>query len=170
MQKRTDGVADADGGKSEGLDCAAVRDQLPVQLSRAFSGPSGTAESEVRAHLEGCAGCRAEAAFLERLRVARPEPPASLAPNVLDRLDAARRDARRPVRVAWGLSAAAVVVLALGVGVLWTGDSAQESVWSLALDHPSAVWHDDDWVVAGEPVLEALSDDALRTLLREMEP
>ncbi len=144
--------------------CAEVRDFLPLISEREVP-------SEVGAHLDGCAECSAEAEFVSRVASLRPDPPASILPSVLAR--AARRPplgGSRRRNVSWGLSAAAVVVLALGVGVLWDSQPEADSVWTLALDPEPATWYGDEWMVAGGPVPEALTDDVLSALLEEMDP
>lgn len=82
-------------------------------------------EASVRAHVAGCADCRAELAVLERVdpwlaRVAAPEPSARLADALRARIAAEAPPARRrwlapPVAVAT-LAAAAALALYFGVG------------------------------------------------------
>ena len=147
------------------LSCAEVRDLLPLASSRAGQGLDLT---DVEDHVSGCEECRAEAEFVARLWEARPEPPASILESVLEGATSARVDRPRWQTSVWGLSAAAVAVIALGVGVFW--DSApDDSLWTLALEPEPTEWYGDEWMVAGGPVPEALSDDVLRALLEEMD-
>ena len=72
----------------------------------------------------------------------------------------------------WALSAAAVVILALGTSILWNGgdgDMVQDptAVASQELLPESWLW--DDGMVAGAPVFDGLSDEDLEALLEELE-
>jgi hypothetical protein len=69
------------------------------------------------------------------------------------------------------MKAAAVVLLALGIGTLLRPEAVEEPTWALALETDAAVeWYGQEWMVAGEAQLEALTDDQLRALLAELEP
>lgn len=150
------------------ISCAEARDLLPLR------DPVDARRPEVEAHLEGCPDCAAEAAFVARIRGLRPEPPATILSGVVERarLEAEPMHPRwgRPRwrTVVWTLSAAAVAGLSIGIGVLL--DRGTESFWRLALEAEPAVWYGDEWVVAGGPVPEALSDELLMALLEEMDP
>jgi hypothetical protein len=65
---------------------------------------------------------------------------------------------------------AAAAVAALGFGLFAVTRSGFDPLWSLALDSEPAAWYGEDWIVAGGPVPEALSDDQLLLLLEEMDP
>lgn len=158
-------------GPTGPVDCAWVSDRLPLRGTGVMAGEE---EARLEEHLSACAECGAQAEFVARLQGARSEPPALLAQTVLARHSQRQRQRRR--RPAWSfaglsLSAAAVAVAALGIGVLWHRSPGSDSMWEMALDPeaPSA-WYGEEWLVAGGPMLEALSDDDLRTLLSEMEP
>jgi anti-sigma factor RsiW len=146
--------------------CGWVRDLLPLRRS----GAGDPRFAEVEGHLAGCADCRAEAEFVDRLRQARPEPPAGLVEATLKRYAERPRGSVRKLR--WGgplgVSAAAVVA-ALGLGLFAMTRSAADPLWSLALDSEPAAWYGEEWIVAGGPVPEALSDDELLLLLEEMD-
>ena len=151
------------------VSCAEARDRLPL------CGPGDARPAELAAHLEGCPDCAAEAGFVARMRETRPEPPATILSGVLER---ARLEAepthprwgRRPRwrDVAWALPAAAAVVLFIGIEIL--SNPGPEPPWSLALEAEPEIWYGDEWVVAGGPVPEALSDELLMALLEEMDP
>lgn len=150
------------------ISCAEVRDLLPLR------DPADAGHPGLEEHLGGCPECAAEARFVGWMRALRPEPPATILTGVLERArdeataGAARRD-RRPTRaVAWMLAAAAAAGLAFGIGFL--PDSGADPVWRIALDPEPAIWYGDEWVVAGGPVPDALSDELLMALLEEMEP
>jgi len=82
-------------------------------------------EPVVREHLESCVVCRAEVADLERLIATRreemladePEWEAS-AKQIMDRLPAAASTERRPKWLRPVLAVAAVLVMAVGLGIL----------------------------------------------------
>ncbi len=158
---------DTFGGAAFGLpaECGQTRDLLPL-----WSAGSGDPHLRgVEAHLASCADCRAEAELVQRLRTARPEPPAGLARDILDRHAEARRAVRRsrwgaPV----GLSAAAVAA-ALAVGLFASARIGTDPVWDLALDPEPSAWYGEEWLIAGGPVPDALPDDVLQLLLQEME-
>jgi predicted anti-sigma-YlaC factor YlaD len=108
----------------------ALREQLGVY---ALGGGDPAERAAVRAHLDGCAACRAELAELAPVaaRLADvdpdrldelPAPPPGLGAAVLARIAAesgARTAGRRPQRRGWALAAvAAVAAAAFGVGWL----------------------------------------------------
>ena len=150
------------------ISCAEVRDLLPLR------DPADAGHPRLEEHLGGCPECAAEARFVGWMRALRPEPPAAILTGVLERArdevaaGGARRD-RRPSRaLAWTLAAAAAAGLAFGIGFL--SDRSADPVWRIALDAEPAIWYGDEWVVAGGPVPDALSDELLMALLEEMDP
>ncbi len=150
------------------VSCTEARDRLPLP------GPVDRKAAELAAHLEECPDCAAEARFVAWVRELRPEPPATILSGVLERarleaeLTHPRWGRHRWRAVAWALSVAAVVALSIGIGFL--ANPGAEQLWSLALESEPEIWYGDEWVVAGGPVPEALSDDLLMTLLQEMDP
>lgn len=160
--------------------CGPVRERLPLLHGPAAPPP------EVAEHLALCAECAAEAAFIGRLREARPEPPSGLAARIvahalLDHAEAVpgvtplRPRGRRPVAESgWWTSsaaAAALLVLALGVGVVTRGvGSAPESGFLAFLEDSPDGWSGSEWFVAGAPFLEGVSDETLALLAAEMQP
>ena len=150
------------------VSCAEVRDLLPLR------DPAGAGHPGLEEHLGACPECAGEARFVGWMRGLRPEPPAAILAGVLERARdeaaaaSARRDRRPPRAVAWTLAAAAAAGLAFGIGFL--ADRGADPVWRIALDPEPAIWYGDDWVVAGGPVPDALSDELLMALLEEMEP
>lgn len=156
--------------------CSEARERLPDHVTGRLS------DEELRRsddHLRACSGCAAEAELLEALLGSRAEPPPGLASRIRgavlhDRTPggAAPGDApsRGPGR-GW-LAAAAGLVLALGLGLLWqevVPGPAEGPLARVALDPVPETWMDDEAVVAGAPVLDDLDDDALLALLEEME-
>lgn len=152
------------------MTCEELADRLPDWAA----GRLGDAEHAlVAAHVAVCDDCSAQGSVLGALFAARPEAPAGLAERIA-RAQAhavpeagANRSWRRP---AWVLSAAAVLVLAVGTTVLLR-DPQMIEVVSVLGEVPleeSQVWIADDGAVAGAPVLDDLSDEALATLLEEL--
>jgi predicted anti-sigma-YlaC factor YlaD len=147
--------------------CGWVRDLLPLR-------GSGIADVQLAAeldeHLADCAECRAEAEFVDRLRRARPEPPAGLVEATLERYVERPRVSARKLRWGGPFGVSAAVVAALGFGLFALSESANDPLWGLALDPEPTAWYGEEWIVAGGPVPEALSDDQLLLLLEEMDP
>ena len=155
------------------MTCQELVDRLPDWTS----GRLGDAESAlVAAHVAECDDCSAQASVLGALFAARPEAPAGLAERIAHAARAqahavpgagTKRPWRRP---AWALSAAAVLVLVVGTTLLLEGPQMIEvaSVLGEVPLEESQVWIADDGAVAGAPVLDDLSDEALATLLEEL--
>ncbi len=166
------------------LDCADVVEALPLHLlgsgeTGPAGAPRGPSPSAVVAHLDSCAPCAAEHRFLAVAVGTRPHPPHDLGLRILTRALAEgvatplragpaspTVHARAPQRfLSWsGTAAAAVLVLAFGIGLVargtgGTGDG--EPVLLAALEDGSYGWWGDEWMVAGAPYLEGLSDETL---------
>src|SRR5688500_13566703 len=143
-------------------DCGAVRELIPDLVAARLLAADAV---RVQRHVQTCADCRAELKIVSLLHATRAEAPAGL-------LDRIARDAaeRRPARTWWGISAAAIAALALGIGVVSNDASAPSS------EVPAFVreaeegesWLSDDGLVAGAPALYDLSDEALLELLDEL--
>jgi len=144
--------------------CARVRELLPLEPSGALS---SSELQEVAEHLAECDACREEAALLALLRRVRPASPDILVPLILKKVEAAARQRRQ--RKAWGLRAAAAVILALGVGAFWNSRSASmgDDMWSMALheDQVAMSWSGGEWISAGQPLWDELPDEVLLALL-----
>ena len=155
------------------MTCQELADRLPDWAS----GRLDDAESAlVAAHVAGCDDCSAQASVLGALFATRPEAPSGLAERIVHaaRVQAhalpgavTKRAWRRP---AWALSAAALLVLAVGTTILLRAPQMIEvaSVLGEVPLEESQVWIADDGAVAGAPVLDDLSDEALATLLEEL--
>jgi len=145
-------------------DCGTIREYLPDFAA----GRLGVDEANaVEAHLPTCAECRAELELIQMLLAAPPVVPAALADQVTTAVRTSRRPTRRPW---WGISAAAVAALALGIGV---STDRPEAIDGPVPDFASEteegeVWLSDDGLLAGEPSLDGLSDEALMELLEEL--
>lgn len=146
-----------------GSACDRVRERIPDHVAGRLPAEEAT---EVALHLEGCDECQAESGLVTLLFQARPEVPPGLAERVRE---AARR--RGTVRHPWwGLAAAAVAALALGIGVSSRGlDSRLEvPVYVAEADDQEPLWLSDDGLIAGAPALDGLSEEELVRLLEEM--
>jgi anti-sigma factor RsiW len=145
-------------------DCGSIRELLPdLAAGRRPAGDAGS----LHAHLADCADCRAELELVRALFAQRAAPPAGLALRVVA---AVRRDGARSTRPWWGLTAAAVAALALGIGI------ASEPSATARLDVPGyaqeteegVVWSSEDGLVAGAPLWDDLTDEGLEQLLNEL--
>lgn len=166
-----------------------IRDMLPDQVAGRLDAERARRVEEAVAGDEELA---AEAALLEAVLAARAEPPPGLEARIRE---AVRRDRALAVETGdetagmsvpqraggssavrwavprWALAAAAVLVLALGTLEVVErrdaapGDSGLERV---ALEDAPSPWASDDAIVAGAPVFDELSDEALASLLEEL--
>jgi anti-sigma factor RsiW len=154
--------------------CETFRDLLPERVLGLLPAAQ---EAEMEAHLASCPGCRREAEVVEALYQARPQPPEALAARiharVREEMAVVEKGGLLPSWLpSWALPAAAVVVLALGTGILMegrtpevTGDPLQVAVQESAPEE----WLWDDGMVAGAPVFEDLTEEELSALLEEFE-
>ena len=145
------------------IGCERARELIPLLAV-------GTLESSDRtsaeAHLTQCGECRQEADLARLLFATRPAPPEGMAERITA---AVQRQGRTVHRAWWGLSAAAVAVLALGIGVLSNGEVTPITVPVYAAETgQSGLWLSDDGFIAGAPSFDALSDEALEQLLDEL--
>lgn len=146
--------------------CDTARELIPDLAGGRLSAAEGAG---VRAHLETCAECRAEAQLARLLFAGRPQVPVALASRVRTAVHAGRRPTRNPW---WGVAAAAVAVLAVGIGV---GSRRIKNTGTPVPGYvaegtaPTSSWLNDDGMVAGAPALQGLSNDALQTLLEELD-
>jgi len=173
----------------KGPDCEIIRDLLPDFGAGSIAGEEG---GMVEAHLGSCPDCRRELEVILALREARPEVP----PEVEARIQARVREEMTGDRTAgagevpgetagiipilgrlrlipvWAQSAAAVVILALGVSAIWNArdpDLAQDPTVVASQELLPEAWLWDDGMVAGAPVFDGLSDEDLEALLEEFE-
>lgn len=156
-----------------------VKDLLPDWIAGRLTEPRAGQVERVVATDEELA---AEARFLRRVAAARPEPPADLTERIVQAVhddalisaSGARTSAagRRLVTVGWlarsAVAAAALVVLALGIERWGVPGAGRAPLDQLALEDTSSPWVAEDGFVAGAPVLDDLSDEALASLLEEL--
>ena len=149
----------------KGTTCQELADRLPDWVSGRLT---ETAGALVSAHVSGCDDCSAQADILAALFAARPEAPSGLAQSITAAVGGqARGSWSRP---AWVLSAAALLVLAVGTTLMMGAPQLMDEASALGevTLEESQVWISDDAAVAGAPVLDDLSDEALATLLEEL--
>lgn len=146
------------------MDCATAREMIPDVAGGRLDAADTRA---VERHASSCGDCRAELALARLLYASRASAPEGLRDQLVRANRRERRSIRRPW---WGISAAAVAALALGIGI--TSRPAQEEprtdVADAALE--TELWLGEDGFLAGAPVLEALSDEALTDLLEDLTP
>jgi len=142
--------------------CGDVRELIPDLVAGRL--PAAEA-ARVNGHVKTCTDCRAELDLVRLLHATRAEVPAGL----LDRITRASI-ARRPARTWWGISAAAIAALALGIGIVSDDASAPGAEVPVFVREAEEgeIWLSDDGLVAGAPALDDLSDEALLELLDEL--
>ena len=144
--------------------CEVVREMIPDH----GAGRLGADESAlVEAHMAGCDECRLELELVGLVLASTAAVPDGLA----GRVDAAWKGRGTPRhRRWWGLSAAAVAALALGINMTSTGtDPVELLVPGYAYEvEEGDLWLSDDGVIAGAATLDGLSDEALAQLLEEL--
>lgn len=144
--------------------CGTARELIPDFVGSRLS-PSEV--EVVERHVASCGDCVAELRLARAILVGRPAAPDGLLESLLRSV---RQTRRQPVRPWWGVAAAAVAALALGIGL------SSDTSYDASLDVPGFayemdegdVWLSDDGLVAGAPLFDGLSDDALLELLDEL--
>jgi len=158
-------------------DCETIRDLLPEWVAEALSPEEA---DTVETHLTSCRHCSQESELVLALRDSRPQAPTGLDARIQARIreefEAKPAFNPRPRALTWAptwaLSAAAVVILALGIGVIWNPgdpDFVQDPIEVASLEPLPEAWLWDDGMVAGAPVFDGLSDEDLEALLEEFE-
>ena len=142
--------------------CGTVRELIPAFVAGRLAAPE---TALVKDHVPACLDCAAELDLVRLLYASRVEAP----PTLLERVTRSVAS-RRPARTWWGVSAAAIAALALGIG------SVSDRASDPTLDVPAfareaeegEIWLSDDGLVAGAPAFDDLSDEALLQLLDEL--
>lgn len=145
--------------------CDTIRELLPDYVGGRLPAPDS---ASVEAHLGACPDCRDEVALLRLLFTARPTAPPELAWRIGSAARGMRTRGRHPW---WGVAAASVAAVALGIGVISRQAPQVEEVEVPEIVvgvEGTSLGVADDGLVAGAPALEGLSDDALQLLLDEM--
>jgi len=145
-------------------ECRTIRELIPDLVGHRLA----TREiSSVEAHIAECGECRAERELARMIFASRTAVPDVLAERVMG---AVRRDTRTPHRPWWGLTAAAVAALALGIGIASDREPASDfALPDFAYEvEEGALWVSDDGLVAGAPALDGLSVEDLLELLDEL--
>jgi len=166
------------------MNCPEVNDLLPEYVLGDLPMRS---RRDIAAHLEACTACAETLATGRALMDSRPPAPVGLEARVREavhaEVDGAEAEAKvlrleprgRRALPTWMLGAAALLLLAVGTPVLMNrmgeapapyDDAAvalAERTWA-----PS-MWASDDGLIAGDPTLEGLTDEALEALLAELE-
>jgi len=166
-----------------------IRDHLPAF---AAGGVSESLALQIEDHLSSCPECLEELKVIRSLLKAGQAPvPSDLEARIQARIrsdltttvpgSATEKDERTgviPFRLrpsslpAWALSAAAVLVLALGTAVVLdgrSGDATLDPILVASQEPLPEEWLWDDGMVAGAPVFDDLSDEDLVALLAEFE-
>ena len=143
--------------------CGTVRELIPDFVGSRL----GPEELEtVDTHVTACGECRAELELAQMILGSRPRVPAGLLERITRAVAADRGATSRPW---WGLTAAAVAALALGIGMSSERSPAPLEVPGFAREvEEEDVWLSEDGLVAGAPMFESLSDEALVVLLDEL--
>lgn len=145
-------------------DCGNIRELIPDFVG----GRLAAADLEfVQDHVRSCSECAAELELARVVLATRLAPPPELLGRLLRSVQASRP---APARTWWGVSAAAIAALALGIGI--SSDPAGQAPVDLpgfAYEvEEGSIWLSDDGLMAGAPLFEGLSDDALLQLLDDL--
>jgi anti-sigma factor RsiW len=143
--------------------CGTVRELIPAFVGSRLS----SAEFEVvERHVLDCSECGAELQLVQLVLSGRPSVPPALLGRLLSSVGTSRQ---QPARTWWGVSAAAVAALALGIGISSNSAEAPIAVPGFAYEvEEGDIWLSDDGLMAGAPLFDGLSDDALLQLLDEI--
>ena len=145
--------------------CADVRELLPDYAAGRLE---EAAAARIERHVGACDECREELDLVGMLLSTRVAPPVGLDDRIVSSIGRRRMVAHRPW---WGLSAAAVAAVALGIGISSgpTGTTDPLQIEPVATEFEEGdFWVSDDGLLAGAPALEDLSDEALEQLLEEL--
>jgi hypothetical protein len=144
--------------------CGTVRELIPDLVADRLS-PAN--REVVNGHVIECNECQSELELVRMVLTGRPSAPPELLDRLLRSVPWSRR--QEPARTWWGVSAAAVAALALGIGISSEPTQTPFDVPGFAYEAQEGdIWLSDDGLMAGAPLLDGLSDDALLQLLDEL--
>ncbi len=146
--------------------CGTIRELIPDFVGSRL----GDEELEVvERHVTECAECRAELELAQVILASRPVVPPELVERVTRAVVADRRSPSHPW---WGVSAAAIAALALGIGIVSDRGTIEVSVdvpgFAYEMYEGDLWLSDDDGLLAGAPSIYGLSDEELVQLLDEL--
>jgi anti-sigma factor RsiW len=143
--------------------CGTIRELIPDFIGSRLA---EEAVETVERHLAECGECRAELELAQMIFASRARAPEGL----LDRVTRVTAESRHaPSRTWWGVSAAAVAALALGIGISSERAEMTVDVPGFAYEAEEGdVWSSDDGLIAGAPLFDGLSDESLLQLLDEL--
>jgi len=148
--------------------CGSVRELIPDFVGSRLAGDD---LAEVERHVLECADCAAELELAHAIFATRPSVPAGLLERLTTTVTTVKKvRPLQPTRTWWSVAAAAVAALALGIGI--SSDPASQApvdVPGYAYEvEEGDIWVSDDGLLAGAPLFDDLSDDALLELLDEL--
>tara|TARA_B100000029_G_scaffold367901_1_gene361343 strand:+ start:629 stop:1105 length:477 start_codon:yes stop_codon:yes gene_type:complete len=145
-------------------ECGWIRELIPDYAA----GRLADSEKEsADLHFKVCRECHDELDLVRLVFSSRATHPEGLADKIKTAVRSRRVSGRRQ---GWGLAAAAVAVLAIGLNMTLdrTGFANQPLTESEFEIESENLWLNDDGLIAGAPMLEGLSDEALTQLLEEL--
>jgi len=163
-----------------GTSCGQIRHLIPD-----VAGDRVAAQEvqRVETHLAGCADCADELRLARLVHASRPDAPEGLAARVSEAVRRDRASGRSAAtrvgphregrsgadRRWWGVAAAAVAAIAVGIGMRSGSPAVPAVVPAYAQEiEEGGWWISDDGLVAGSPTLDGLSEEALLRLLDDL--
>jgi hypothetical protein len=147
--------------------CGTVRELIPDFVGNRLS---EVGLQTVERHVVDCRQCAAELELAQMIFAGRPRVPEGLLERLVTSVRTARAPHVEPSRGWWSVAAAAVAALALGIGLsshASVGAPADVPGYAYEVDE-GEIWVSDDGLLAGAPLFDDLSDDALLQLLDEL--
>ncbi|MGD2047280.1 MAG: zf-HC2 domain-containing protein [Gemmatimonadota bacterium] len=147
--------------------CGTVRELIPDFVGNRLADAD---LATVERHVVDCRDCAAELELAQMIFAGRPRVPEGLVERLTASVRTARTHQVEPSRGWWGVAAAVVAALALGIGLSShpsPGAPADVPGYAYEVDE-GEIWVSDDGLLAGAPLFDDLSDDALLQLLDEL--
>jgi len=147
--------------------CVTVRELIPDFVADRLTGSD---LAEVDRHVLGCTDCADELDLARAIFATRPSVPEGLLERLTSTVTTVTRVRQlQPARAWWSVVAAAVAALALGIGISSDPVTVPVDVPGYAYEvEEGDIWLSDDGLLAGAPLFDDLSDDALLQLLDEL--